>query len=183
MEVFWGKGYEAATIQNLVDGMGVQRGSLYAAFGDKHGLYMHALEQYTKSIVEPHLQAMGDVRDGLPALHRFFDDVLRFSLTEEGRRGCLLTNSVAELGNCDDRVAAELARISVRLEDQFFTVLENARRLGQIDPQCDCKAQARYLLMALNGFRVTVKLQRDPIILRQLVDQILASINLGQHQP
>jgi TetR/AcrR family transcriptional repressor of nem operon len=63
MQVFWCRGYEATSVQDLVDATGVGRGSLYAAFGSKEGLYLAALDRYREQLAAPMLDA---VRSGKP---------------------------------------------------------------------------------------------------------------------
>src|SRR5712671_3105788 len=103
MEVFWSRGYEAASIQDLVKHMGINRQSLYDTFGDKHALYLQALDRY--SALEGRkllllLEGDGSVKR---ALRRLFAGVVEGSLCAGERRGCFMGNAMSELaGRCHE---------------------------------------------------------------------------------
>src|ERR671916_2831660 len=97
MEVFWSRGYEAASVGELVKHMGINRQSLYDTFGDKHSLYLQALDRYRE--VEGQkmygvLERPGSVKR---ALRELFEGVVENALGESGRRGCLVGNAMSEL--------------------------------------------------------------------------------------
>jgi len=103
MEVFWSRGYEAASVGDLVKHMGVSRQSLYDTFGDKHSLYLQALDRYRE--VEGRkmfelLEAPGSVKR---SLRRLFEGVVECSLAGGERRGCFVGNATSELaGRCKE---------------------------------------------------------------------------------
>src|SRR5256714_13307197 len=108
MEVFWSRGYEAASINDLVRHMGINRQSLYDTFGDKHSLYLQALDRYRE--VEGRkmfelLERPGPVKR---ALRQLFGGVVECALGGGERRGCFVGNATSELaGRC--RETAEKA--------------------------------------------------------------------------
>src|SRR6478672_1527424 len=95
MEVFWARGYEAASIQDLVEHMGINRQSLYDTFGDKHTLYLQALDRYLevegRKIAEL-LEQPGSVKRNV---RRLFETAIDRSLAD--RRGCFMNNAMSEL--------------------------------------------------------------------------------------
>ena len=96
IDVFWQRGYEGTSIQDLVDRMGIHRGSLYCAFGDKHGLFLAALDRYEEVFHSKILDrlAAGRLGEGArQAIRQVFDDVVRSCASQAGRKGCLMTNS------------------------------------------------------------------------------------------
>src|ERR1700749_792118 len=101
MEVFWSRGYEAASVGDLVKHMGINRQSLYDTFGDKHSLYLQALDRYREveggKLFEL-LESSGSVRG---ALRRLFEGVVECSLGGGERRGCFVGNAMSEMaGRC-----------------------------------------------------------------------------------
>src|SRR6267378_420333 len=92
MEVFWSRGYEAASIQDLVTHMGINRQSLYDTFGDKHALYLLALDRYleveSRKVFEL-LERPGSVKR---SLRQLFEGVVERSLCDRQRRGCFMGN-------------------------------------------------------------------------------------------
>src|SRR5437588_11307568 len=106
MEVFWTRGYERASIQDLVEHMGINRQSIYDTFGDKHPLCLQALDRYreiqSRKVYEV-LDRPGSVNRNLRLL---FQKVVDKSLSEEGRRGCFVGNAMSELaGRCQETAA------------------------------------------------------------------------------
>jgi TetR/AcrR family transcriptional repressor of nem operon len=71
--VFWAKGYEATSMQDLVDAMGIQRGSLYATFGSKQQLFLQSLERYGKVVVKQFLDILQSKPSGVESIELFFD--------------------------------------------------------------------------------------------------------------
>src|SRR3989454_1175824 len=101
MEVFWTRGYEGASIQDLVKHMGINRQSIYDTFGDKHSLFLEALDRYreiqSRKVFEV-LERPGSMKRNLRQL---FEEAVARSLSAEGRRGCFVGNSMSELaGRC-----------------------------------------------------------------------------------
>src|ERR1051325_11856562 len=97
MEVFWSRGFEAASIEHLVEHMGINRQSIYDTFGDKHSLFLQALDRYRETQsrrVFEILDRPGSVKRNFKLL---FQEAVDKSLSEEGRRGCFLGNAMAEL--------------------------------------------------------------------------------------
>ena len=137
MEVFWAQGYEATTVQDLVDAMGINRFSLYDTFGDKRSLFLSALDRYGASIANESLSALEGAEDGMAAIRAFFlGQVERFS-GEEGRRGCLMANCTAELAGRDDDAAERSRRALEGIQRAFRSALGRAQVAGDIGPDRD----------------------------------------------
>src|SRR3977135_2157179 len=101
MEVFWSRGYEAASIQDLIKHMGINRQSLYDTFGDKHALYLQALDRYREIESRKLLDLLERCGSVKRALRRLFARVVEGSLCAGERRGCFLGNAMSELaGRC-----------------------------------------------------------------------------------
>src|SRR5258707_10646914 len=101
MEAFWTRGYEGASVQDLVKHMGINRQSIYDTFGDKHALFLQALDHYreieSRRVFEL-LERPGPVKKNFRQL---FERVVEKAISEEGKRGCFVGNSMAELaGRC-----------------------------------------------------------------------------------
>ncbi|MFB9686049.1 TetR/AcrR family transcriptional regulator [Amycolatopsis plumensis] len=176
MEVFWRKGYEATSIQDLAEATGLGRGSLYAAFGSKHGLYEHALQRYvqlttdaTRVSLMQRVPVRQVVRDLL--LGRI-DDALK----EPGRPGCLLVMAITERVPHDE-VTHRIVRDAIAaLQDSFFGTLHLARSMGELPPETDIPAVSNFLVTMIQGLRVMSAVCRDKAMLAQVVDTALLVI-------
>src|SRR3989454_1626399 len=106
MEVFWSRGYEATSIRDLVKHMGINRPSLYDTFGDKHALYLQALDRYRevegRKVLEL-LERPGSVKK---TLRQLFGGVVEKAVCDGQRRGCFMSNATSELaGRCKETAA------------------------------------------------------------------------------
>ena len=176
MQLFWRCGYEATSIQDLVEATGVNRASLYNSFGDKHGLFLAAVEHYMDTVSCSRLEALEAEGPALAALGRYFDEMIAFSLGEGRRLGCLITNTAIEMAprdpDCDQRLRAGLARV----EDGFYRLIRRGQTQGEIAPERDARALARFLLGLVQGLRVLARLDPQEDRLRDLVDTGLAAL-------
>lgn len=177
MNVFWCRGYEATSMQELVDAMGIKRQSLYDTFGDKHQLYLRALDRY-RSEQETQLLALlnapGQIKE---KLRKIFDEIIKDSINDNTRRGCFMNNAMAEMTARD----AQTAERAVSNMNNFEKTLEKALRLaqknGEITEAHDATALARYFFNALNGLRVVAKTSSDKRVLEDIVKVTLAAFD------
>lgn len=169
MRAFWARGYEATSVQHLVECMGIQRGSLYGAFGDKRGLFLAAIEHYERVMTARLLATLDAPGSGLAAIRRFFR--LKVALAQErGRpRGCLVTNSAAELASRDRAAAGWIGAALARVEAAFHRAVVRAQEAGEIDPARDARALARFLTSSAQGLSVMAKAARDRAALDDIV--------------
>ena len=177
MEVFWSRGYEAASVGELVKQMGINRQSLYDTFGDKHSLYLAALDHYRE--VEGRkmfelLERPGPVKR---ALRQLFEGVVESSLGAGERRGCFLGTATSELaGRC--RATAEKACGSMAAaEEALYRALLRGKKGGEIGGGRDLRAVARFLYSSLQGLQLMSKATRDRKTLEDVVRVTLSVLD------
>jgi TetR/AcrR family transcriptional repressor of nem operon len=177
MEVFWSRGYEAASVGELVEHMGISRQSLYDTFGDKHALYLAALDRYRE--VEGRkmfelLERPGPVKR---ALRQLFESVVERALGEGERRGCFVGNATSELaGRC--RATAEKACDQMAAaEEALYRALLRGRRGGEFGGRADLRAVARFLYSSLQGLQLMSKATRDRKTLEDVVRVTLSVLD------
>ena len=145
-DVFWKAGYAGTSLDDLVDATGMNRPSLYAAFGDKRDLYLKTLEHYRDTSRELARFALADSPTLRVFLKRFYDKALELYL-EDGPRGCYSIGTAATVAAVDDGVRAFLAD-SMRTTDSFLKYqIEKAKERGEISRDADPGALA-YLATA-----------------------------------
>ena len=155
MELFWERGYQATSMQDLVDHMGINRGSLYDTFGGKRALFQAALErdcaQFVNALVTS-LQAPGSAR---AVISSALQGEIESLLDPERPHGCLLTSSAIELSSRDEQVRATVGESLLRVEDAFCELLTREAHPG------DRRDLARALLALLQGMIVLARSGRD----------------------
>ncbi|MEO3874423.1 TetR family transcriptional regulator [Nonomuraea sp. B12E4] len=176
LELFWERGYEATSMSDLVERLGVARASVYATFGGKRELYLKALERYLEQgdVVEP----LSQPGPALPALRAFLDRYVAECLADELRRGCLVVNTAVELAGRDPVAARKVAASWAELETALASSLVRARAQGEIPAGKDPHALARFLLVLLQGIRVLGRADPDPRRLRDAVDQAMKAVQI-----
>lgn len=156
MRLFWEKGYEATSVQDLVERMEINRFSLYDTFGSKHDLFLKALDRYRDRVVSAALKAMEETDGGLALIHRYFDATLKFVGSNQGWQGCLMTNSAVELPH-DIEASAKIQAHLKRLEGAFYRQLRYSQRTGQLKTKRRPRELARYLTGVSQGLGVLAK--------------------------
>lgn len=177
VEVFWQKGYEATSIQDLVEAMGIQRGSLYDTFKDKFHLFLEAVAYYNTEVVTAAIAPLQQPGAARPAIEAYFLSVAERAAADSSRRGCLLTNSLVELAPHNAEVASVLQKSLSRVEDAFYRALGRAQDLGEIDADKDIRTLAHYLTTTLQGIRAMSKLAPDQETLQQTTQLILRALD------
>jgi len=157
MQVFWERGYEATSVQDLVQGMGINRFSLYSTFGSKHQLFVAALERYRDTIVADLVGELEQSAAGLAAIRQFFTRLVDFFASAQGWCGCLMTNTAVELAPHDPQAAAKVQAYVVRLEEAFYRVLLQAQQTQQFAAVHACRDLARFLTGSALGLGVLAK--------------------------
>jgi TetR/AcrR family transcriptional repressor of nem operon len=176
VEVFWRKGYAATTPQDLVDALGIGKGSLYNAFGSKHALFERALCHYRDSqlvTLEETLEAPGPAKERLRAALGFIAEI---DLGMPERRGCLAVNTVAECAGTDKEAAEIVRRMFDRTELFFRATLEEGQRSGEIAPNRDPVALSGMLLNAALGLRVMALVSDGPDRAAMVIDTTIDSL-------
>lgn len=156
MQVFWKRGYAATSVQDLVDGTGLSRSSLYGTFESKQGLYQQALRRYrdvTSANVEL-LEGPGTARE---LILKVLTRIVEQELGDPQRRGCLVANATLELAGHDEAVAGLLAHDFQRLLKAFQTAIERGQQAGEVAITKDARALACFFLNTMQGMRVLGK--------------------------
>jgi len=173
MRLFWQRGYEGTSIEDLVIATGINRGSLYATFGSKCGLFLAAFERYMIVFGKP-MMPVPDDPDPRGAIERMFDSIVTRTSDPQWPRGCFMTNTALECPGVGDEIARKIAEAMGRLESAIYAVLQRARANGQLDPHADVRALARFFMGVAQGLNVVNKATADPTILHDMVTSAMS---------
>lgn len=173
MQIFWVHGYEATSMQDLVDCTGINRGSLYATFGDKRTLFLAALRMYDEKMRRKLLagiEARYEPRDAIR--HMFLAFAANVS-ESGGNRGCFLTNTALELASHDPEVAEIVAHSQKEIEAFFARMIKTGKARGEIAARVNPAETARGLLASLIGLAVLSRSRPEKPLLRAVVDDAI----------
>jgi TetR/AcrR family transcriptional repressor of nem operon len=155
--LFWNKGYNGTSMQDLVEGLGISRSSLYDTFGDKHQLYLKALDAYQLQYGTQLCKLTGESASAKEAIRQILDLVITDLLADEQRKGCFIVNAGIELANHDQDVNKMICQTEQQLELAFAKVIRTGQEKGEIKKDKDAQALARFLNNTVKGMQVSVK--------------------------
>jgi TetR/AcrR family transcriptional repressor of nem operon len=132
LELFWARGYEATSMDSLVQHLGIARASLYSTFGGKHDLYMKALNRYVRSRDPDVICVLSQPGPVLPAIRELVNSYAQESICDGQRRGCMVVNAAVELVSRDPQVARLVEESWNTLETALALALTRARAQGEL---------------------------------------------------
>ena len=177
MHVFWHKGYEATSMEDLLTAMDLNRGSLYDTFGDKRQLFLKVIDRYCHGFVAEKFLLLDQPGPALPTLRRFIHEMIEGALADPQRRGCLIANTVMELSPHKKEIAITLRQALKMAEDTFFKVLARAKQQGELKHDKDPRALARFLATMMQGTIVMIKAGASADVVKQTAETALSILN------
>lgn len=169
MGVFWSAGYNGASLPDLLEATELSRGSLYAAFGDKRGLFLCALDRYIDESLarldrelDPRKNALAGIRTCLAGYVERVSGV-------GGKRGCLVVATAMELAGHDSEVERRIRRFFKAMETRLSAALVRARAEGELAEGVEPATVARLIVCLVEGMRVVSKTSADKSLSQAVV--------------
>jgi TetR/AcrR family transcriptional regulator, transcriptional repressor for nem operon len=170
VEIFWRKGFGGTSPQDLVDELGIGKGSLYATFVSKRALFERALERYRlrqAEVLAGILDVPGSAKARLRAAMRL---IVEANAADLDRRGCLAVNTAAELAGSDPEATREVRRQFAGTQGSLEAVIAEGQRSGEIRTDVPASALAAHLFTTGVGLQLRVKTAGDPHDLAEVVE-------------
>ncbi len=172
--VFWRKGYEGTSFEDLTRATGVARPGLYAAFGNKESLFLKVLDRYESKYMTFMIDALGE-----PTSRRVVGRILAESLAvqtlDRDTLGCLGTNGALACSEDAEPIRQELVRRRRSTEAALKRRLERARDEGDLPGSSDCAVLASYVMTINQGLAVQAKAGASVPVLRGVVEHVLST--------
>jgi AcrR family transcriptional regulator len=153
LEVFWRKGYEGASLLDLTRAMGINRPSLYAAFGSKEGLFRKALDRYAEGPAA-YVRAALNAPTARAVAERLLGGSVDLLTDRRNPRGCLLVQGALACGEAAESVRRELAARRASGEVAVRQRFERALADGDLPADSDPADLARYVVTVMRGMAV-----------------------------
>jgi len=182
MRCFWQRGYEATSVRELAESMGITGASLYNAFGDKRSLFRKALAHYVASSFDDRVHRFEGHLSPLQAIKAFFAEIIERSLGDEDRKGCMLVNSALEVAPHDPEFQEVVAGVLIKIEAFFGRCVSAGQKTREISCVQPADDLARLLLGVLLGIRVLARTRPEAALLQGLVRPVLALLENSKHQ-
>jgi TetR/AcrR family transcriptional repressor of nem operon len=172
---FWAEGYEATSVRDLADDMGITCASLYNAFGDKRSLYRKALDHYVENGLGERLRRYEKLKPR-QAITAFFADSIARSLDDPARRGCMLVNAALDVAPHDPELRCAVSDVLARIESFFRRSIAAGQKDGSITRSQAPKMLAQHLLGIHLGLRVLARVRPERRVLEGAVRPALAAL-------
>jgi TetR/AcrR family transcriptional repressor of nem operon len=176
MKAFWSAGYEATSVQDLERATGLNKSSLYNAYGSKQQLFARCLERFSE-LYGRRMQSELDAPDFNAAIEGFFGRLVERLEDETLPKGCLATMAAMEFGGAGGEAARRVEANLDGLRDAFAKRCARGVAEGQLPSGTDSDAVAAMLLAMTRGVAVLNRGHSDPGLVRQAVGGMLASLN------
>lgn len=177
IEVFWDKGYAATSMSDLLAAMNLSKSSLYQTFGSKQQLFTRCLDHYGKGSAMELRTQLGDASSAKDFLHTFFYSRIHTPPKGEKFKGCLVVNTVCELGESEHTIGMVLNSEITRTRKLLQKAVEQAQAEGDIDADKEPEYLAGFLMTGLCGINVMAIMKEDQSVLEAAVEQILQHLD------
>ena len=174
-QVFWERGYEGASVRDLVEGTGLHRRSMYEEFGDKDGLFLECLDHFVYETTKDIGVLLKRRPLGFQNIEIFFRDRVDYVASRKFK-GCLLVKSAIEKELLNEDAKKKIQFFLTLTEKAFYECLHAALQRGEIHKDKDCQMLAKYLMCFLEGLMVmgqTTSSKRD---LKGVVETVLSTV-------
>lgn len=173
---FWHKGYEGASMGDLVEHLGVSRSSLYTTFGNKEDLYIKALTRYRNLSQERAKQTFQEHASVIEALDKLLEGLIEESYTDPQQKGCFLVNATTELSNLNQKVQNIVSENETDMESFLKKVIQKGQEQGEISPHRDAQVLAAYIFSFMQGIRVHAMTNPQKATLENVKSMILDTL-------
>ncbi len=176
VEVFWRKGFEAASMTDLLSAMELSKSSLYQAFGSKRDLFERAIARYRDSLGSDLSERLDRAPSGRRFIEEVFGEVAGTAGLPAGAMGRLISNSATELGHREPELAELVAKGLKRFRDIFRKAVRRAQAEGELAPEANAEDLAAYLVMAMAGLRAMIRAGMPGATARRMVPLIMKAL-------
>jgi len=177
MNVFWEKGYNGTSMQDLVDATGLNRSSIYNSFGSKLELYQNTLSTYQQEAGGLFQKALIKAKNPLEAIQFIFEGLLPQIIGDEKQMGCFTMNCKTEMANQNEDIKKWLIDTQEHTLSVFQDLIKDGQEQGIINKEQDSKSYAYLIFNAFQGFRMTGILIKDRMILQRIIDNTIKMLN------
>ncbi len=177
MYVFWHKGYEAASLNDILAATGLSKSSLYATFGDKRELFLATFDAYRKERLWHLHRILNDDQPARQSIESFFHQVLINSQDEARVCGCMVANEAVELAPHDADIQRLVAEDFQAIEDAFTQAIVRGQADGSIAHRQEPRTLAHFLLVGLQGLEVMLRAKTERARLDNTVNVMVAVLD------
>ena len=174
--LFWEKGYYATSLHDLIDALEIGRSSIYHTFGDKHNLFVQAIELYQQEAtakIKSALENGESVKIVVKTvLQSIIDDVF-----SKCPKGCFKVNSEVEVASHDEMIRKLILDDNLVIETAFYQAILRGQLKGEINKSKKAEALARFICNTITGMRVYAKMRNDRQFFEDIVETTMSTLD------
>lgn len=167
--LFWEKGFNATSANDLVEKLGLSRSSLYDTYGDKRTLFIKSLARYRSQIVENMIVMINSSEDMKFTIHEIFNLIINQDINEKIPKGCFMVNSAIEVSAIDKEIAEIVKQNQEDIELSFEKAISKGQKDGKISKLHNPKNMAKFYFNSITGIRVALKYNRNKNAINEIV--------------
>jgi TetR/AcrR family transcriptional repressor of nem operon len=177
VSIFWLKGYNGTSMQDLVDFLGISRSSLYDTYVDKNTLYLKALEFYQRTAGTRLAEIVSNTTSAKETIRQLLELTTTDLLKDKQHKGCFMVNAEVEVAPHDAKVKNLVCQNDRQIEEAFFQAIQKGKESGEITSSQDARALTRFILNAVKGIRVSAKTTTDKNFFNDIVQTTLSILD------
>ncbi len=177
VDLFWLKGYSATSMQDLVDSLGISRSSLYDTYGDKHTLFIKALERYQREVSSVFCNIINSDLPAKEIVKELLEMIVGELVSDKAHKGCFLVNAEVEVAPHDPEANQIICAGDQQVEDTFYLVIKQGQEKGEIKNKEDARALARFTFNTVKGIRVTAKSTSDKAVFEDIIKMAISVLH------
>lgn len=178
MQAFWSNGYEGTSMADLMHAMSLGKGSIYKAFGDKHSLFILAIERYLEEAHNFDVSLIGKAASPKVGLRNWFNAEMKMMCDQPLRRGCLMVNALTERGSQDEAVAQLVKNHSTKTTKLLTKTIKKGQESNEFRDDISAQDQAQLILVSLIGMLALSKGPMSKAASLQNIKNILRLIEI-----
>lgn len=175
-ELFWRKGYNGTSAQDLVDGLGINRSSIYNTYTDKRTLFKKALAQYQATQTGAMIAMLAKAQDPENTVKDVFNGLIKESIEDKLLKGCFMVNTAVELAGQDKEIGDIVNKNNQSVEDALTRLIEKGQQSGQFSTKNTARALARFIFANITSIKVAARTGSDEKTLRDIADVALSAL-------
>lgn len=170
VNLFWDKGFNGASMQEVVDRLGISRSSLYDTFGDKRQLFLKALQRYQQQQGGAWMAKAEQSNATLPFLREMFETAIQEIAKDKQSKGCFMVNTAVELAPHDPVVAQMVDTNRCQMENTIAALIRKGQLNGEISTKRDAVQLSRFFFHVFSSIRLAAKSEVEPDELKDIVE-------------
>jgi len=176
VNLFWKKGYHATSAQDLVDGLGINRSSLYNTYTDKRTLFTKSLKMYQQQRTGVMISTLQQSRNIAETIKLIFNNIIEEDMADTTKKGCFMVNTAVELSMQDAEINDIVNANNQSVEDALTVAIEKGRQNGQVLNPLSSRAVAQFIFATISALRVTARSGAGKKVMQNIADVALYSL-------